>query len=56
MEDLGSGALFDLRPLGIAEKRTVAASLRAGVDVVTYSGDKLAGRPTSRHADGDGRH
>lgn len=45
MEDLGSGALVDLRSLGIAGEPGVADSLRAGVDVVTYSGDKLVGGP-----------
>jgi L-seryl-tRNA(Ser) seleniumtransferase len=43
MEDLGSGALFDLRQVGVTEEPTIADSLRAGVDVVTYSGDKLLG-------------
>ena len=45
MEDLGSGALFALRLLGINNEPGVAESLRAGVDVVTYSGDKLMGGP-----------
>jgi L-seryl-tRNA(Ser) seleniumtransferase len=44
VEDLGSGAIFDLREIGLSED-TVAASLRAGVEVVTYSGDKLLGGP-----------
>lgn len=45
MEDLGSGALFDLRSIGINGEGTVGDSLRAGVNVVTYSGDKLLGGP-----------
>lgn len=45
MEDLGSGALFDLRSVGISGEPDVAHSLRAGLDVVTYSADKLLGGP-----------
>jgi L-seryl-tRNA(Ser) seleniumtransferase len=45
VEDLGSGALFDLREIGIGNESSVFDSLRAGVDVVTYSGDKLLGGP-----------
>ena len=45
MEDLGSGALFDLRTIGINNEPSVLDSLRAGVQVVTYSGDKLLGGP-----------
>src|SRR5579871_192088 len=45
MEDLGSGALFDLRSIGVSGEPNVFESLRAGVDVVSYSGDKLLGGP-----------
>lgn len=45
MEDLGSGALVDLQNFAITGEPSVLDSLRAGVDVVTYSGDKLLGGP-----------
>src|ERR1017187_10451225 len=45
MHDLGSGALFDLRSVGINGEPGVLDSLRASVDIVTYSGDKLLGGP-----------
>jgi L-seryl-tRNA(Ser) seleniumtransferase len=45
MEDLGSGALIDLRSIGIDGETGVLDSLRSGVNIVTYSGDKLLGGP-----------
>ncbi|HET9840109.1 MAG TPA: L-seryl-tRNA(Sec) selenium transferase [Candidatus Angelobacter sp.] len=44
MEDLGGGAMVALRSMGINESG-VMDSLRAGVDLVTYSGDKMLGGP-----------
>jgi L-seryl-tRNA(Ser) seleniumtransferase len=45
VEDLGSGALINLRSVGVNGEPGVLDSLRAGVDVVSYSGDKLLGGP-----------
>lgn len=44
MEDMGGGAMVPLRALGINESG-VMESLRAGADLITYSGDKMLGGP-----------
>jgi L-seryl-tRNA(Ser) seleniumtransferase len=45
IEDLGSGCLVDVAPMGIRDEPPAGASLKAGVDVATFSGDKLLGGP-----------
>jgi L-seryl-tRNA(Ser) seleniumtransferase len=45
MEDLGSGAFFDLRSVGLNDEPGVLDILQSGIDVVTYSGDKLLAGP-----------
>lgn len=45
LEDLGSGALYSLRDFGLHDEPSVLESLKAGMDVVCISADKLLGGP-----------
>ena len=44
-EDLGSGCLIDLSPFGVRDEPVVGESLKAGISVVSFSGDKMLGGP-----------
>lgn len=45
IHDVGSGAMFDLAPYGLPGEPVVSESVRAGADLVLFSGDKLLGGP-----------
>jgi L-seryl-tRNA(Ser) seleniumtransferase len=45
IDDIGSGCLYDLKQYGLADEPIVGESVKAGADLVVFSGDKLLGGP-----------
>lgn len=47
IDDIGSGALVNLKEFGLTDEPLIRNSIKAGADVVCFSGDKLIGGPQS---------
>jgi L-seryl-tRNA(Ser) seleniumtransferase len=45
VDDLGAGAFIDFAPFGFSDEPMVQKSIKAGADLVLFSGDKLLGGP-----------
>lgn len=45
VEDIGSGVLIDLSKYGLEHEPTVQESIEAGIEILSFSGDKLLGGP-----------
>lgn len=47
VDDIGSGCLIDFQKYGLPPEPMVQESIKAGADIVTFSGDKILGGPQS---------